>query len=103
MTTQTQPTDEQRLSRLEGAFEQMNERFGELARSQEAFRVEVNGRIDALRSDMDAGFDKLRSEMASGLKELRSDISSRSNLMIALLGGILASVLGGVIAIITQG
>ena len=124
MTTQTQPADEQRLSRLEGAYEQMNERFGELARSQEAFRAEVNGRfdalrsdmdarfdalrsdmdarIDALRSDMDAGFGKLRSEMSDGMKELRSDVNTRINVTMVLIGGVWVTLAAGLIAIFTQ-
>ena len=41
MTTQT-PATEERLSRLEGAYEQVNERLGELAQGQAALREEMN-------------------------------------------------------------
>ena len=52
MTTQT-PTTEERLSRLEGAYEQVNERLGNI-RSDIS---DVNARIDGLRSDMNVRFN----------------------------------------------
>ena len=115
MTTQTPPTEE-RLSRLEGAYEQlserlnepvrgladlrtdmnarlsaMNERIDDLARGQAALRADVN----ALRSNMDQRLDSFRSEMNSRLSEM----NSRLNVMIVLVGGIWATTIAGVIAL----
>ena len=50
MTTQTQPqpTAEERLSRLEGAYEQVNERLNDLTQSMNSLRSEMNSRINNL-------------------------------------------------------
>ena len=52
-------TMEERVSRLEGAYEQVDRRLGDL--TETITRLDV--KIDALRSDVDAKFDALRSEM----------------------------------------
>ena len=97
MTTQTPPTEE-RLSRLEGAYEQVNERLGDL-------RSEMNERLNelsrgqaTLRSDMNA----LRSEMNLAINELRADMRSFRNGMLVLLGSIWVTTVAGFIALFTQ-
>ena len=52
-------TMEERASRLEGAYEQVDRRLGDL--TEAITRLDV--KIDALRNDMDAKFDAVRSEM----------------------------------------
>ena len=52
-------TMEERASRLEGAYEQVDRRLGDL--TEVITRLDV--KIDALRNDMDAKFDAVRSEM----------------------------------------
>ena len=79
MTTQT-PATEERLSRLEGAYEQVNERLGDL-------RADVNR--------LAQGQEALRSEMQRGLDGLR-------NVMLLLIGGVWATVVGGFIALFTR-
>ena len=86
MTTQT-PATEERLSRLEGAYEQVNERLGDLradvtrlAQSQDAFREEVREEVRSLRSEM----------------------NSRFNILLLLIGGVWATTVGGFIALFTR-
>ena len=90
MTTQT-PATEERLSRLEGAYEQVNERLGELARGQ-----------DALREEMRQGDAALREEMHRGQDALRSEMNSLRNTLLLLIGGVWATMVGGFIALFTR-
>ncbi len=76
MTTQT-PAIEERVSRLEGAYEQVNERLGDLTQALATFRSEMNERL--------------------------SEINSRFNTMLVLLGALWATTLGGIIAILARG
>ena len=46
MTTQAQPTTEERLSRLEGAYEQVNERLNDLTQAINSLRSETNARFN---------------------------------------------------------
>ncbi len=53
MTTQRDSaTVEGRLSWLEGAYTQVNERRGALERGQDALRAETHGEFNRLRADM---------------------------------------------------
>ena len=47
MTTQT-PSTEERLSRLEGAYEQVSERLNELARGLSDLRSDMNSRFNVM-------------------------------------------------------
>ena len=58
MTTQTQ-TPEERLSKLEGAYEQVNERLRDLTQGQ----ASLGASMEALRVELYAEIGKLRSEM----------------------------------------
>ena len=67
MTTQTpSPTDNDRLSRLEGGFEQMNERFSNLEREFGQFRGEVHNELGRLRSIIFTGFGVTWASMIGG-------------------------------------
>ncbi len=89
MTTQA-PTTEERLSRLEGAYEQVNERLEDL-------RADVR----SLREDMHRGQESLRLEMQRGQESLRLEIRALRNNMILLTGSVWATLAAGLIAIIT--
>ncbi len=75
-------TMEERVSRLEGAYEQVDRRLGDLTAAVD--RVEA--RLDALRTDMDAKFDALRREM-----------TARFNALIAVIGAVGIAVAGGIV------
>ena len=105
MTTQIPPTEE-RVSRLEGAFEQVNERVADLRADMNAqvgglrtdlngLRADMNAQIEGLRAEMAAQGKELRAEMA----ELRSDMNTRINLTLVALGGSWATMVAGFIAI----
>ena len=108
MTTQTQ-TPEERVSKLEGAYGQVNERFNDLAqavpegdanlRQVEAnLREEIRAGDAALRADMNERFN----EFARGQDALRSEMNSRFNIMLVLTGGVWATMAGGFIALFTR-
>ena len=71
---------EQRVGRLEGAYEQVNRRLEDLGRSVEPLRGDMNG---------------LRNEMNS----LRGEMNSRLNTVYVLLGGMWATMVAGFIAL----
>ena len=69
MTTQAQ-TPEERLSKLEGAYEQVNERLGDL------------------REEIRHGDAALRAEMNERLREIRSEMHRQTYLIIGVIGGL---------------
>ena len=56
-------TTDERLSRLEGAYEQVDGRLGDLSRSFEAMRTEMNQSIEALRNDMNSRINEMNSRI----------------------------------------
>ena len=54
-------TMEERVSRLEGAYEQLDQRLGDLMGAVRG----LDAKVDALRTDIDGRFDALRHEMNS--------------------------------------
>ena len=52
-------TTEERLSRLEGAYEQADGRLGDISRSIEAMRTETNQSIESLRREMNSRINNL--------------------------------------------
>ena len=59
-------TMEERASRLEGAYEQVDRRLGDL--TEAITRLDI--KIDGLRNDVDAKFDAVRSEMSAKFNTL---------------------------------
>ena len=76
-------TMEERVSRLEGAFEQLDRRLGDL--TDAVARVDV--KIDSLRTDMDGRFDSLRGDMDAKLNTLILVIATVG---VAIAGAIVA-------------
>ena len=146
MTTQAQPTEE-RLSKLEGVYEQVNERLRDLTQGQDSLRAETNERFNdlaqavrdvdanlraeirqtALRAETDARFNELtqgqealREEIRQGDAALReeirqgdaaireemnsrfSEMNARFNILLVLIGGVWATMIGGFIALFTR-
>ena len=66
-------TTEQRISRLEGAYEQVDKRLDDLNQSMGGLRSEM----DSLRSEMRGEMSGLRSEMRGEMGGLRSEMNSR--------------------------
>lgn len=72
----TQPSTEERLSRIEGS----HERIGDLVQQFEGFRTETNTRFESLRSetnarfrDLSAQFESLRAGMDRRFEEARAE------------------------------
>ena len=86
MTTQT-PAPEERISRLEGAYEQVNERLGDLTQGQTSLREEIR-QVDA----------NLHAEVGA----LRLDMNARFNILLVLIGGVWATMADGFVALFTQ-
>ena len=103
---------EERLSRLEGSYEQISERLNDLNqivqgvdRKVDTLRSDMDTRFDSLRSSMDARFDSLRSNMDSRFREMDSKIdkldSRVSTFGTAIVGTVAAGLIGMIIAVIT--
>ena len=131
MTTQTQ-TPEERLSKLEGAYEQVNERLRDLTQGQAALGEQIRQVDAALREEIRQGdaalralLEALRAELHAEIVELRAELRSelhsevgalrasqdafrsemhaafqrQTYLIIASLGALWASMVGGFIAL----
>ena len=77
-------TTEERLSRLEGAYEQVDQRLGDLSEAVNSLRHtvdeyhrETNQRFDALREHVDSEIGSLRAEMYQGFGSLREEMERR--------------------------
>ncbi len=81
MTTQPSTDLEQRVSRLEGAYEQVTERLGDLSQA-----------IASLRADMHAEIGNLRTET-----------NTRFNTLLLMIAGLWATMIGGFIALFVNG
>ena len=92
MTTQSTPEITERLSKLEGAYEQVNERLGDLT---QAVREG-----DANLRQVEAN---LREEIRAGDANLRAEMSKQFHTMLVLIGTFWATTLGGIIAILVRG
>ena len=126
MTTQTQPTEE-RLSKLEGVYEQVNERLRDLTQGQDALgeqmrqgdaaiREEMNSRFNDLAQAVREGDANLREEIRQGDAAIRaetnerfnemnvrfSEMNARFNILLVLIGGVWATMIGGFIALFTR-
>ncbi len=75
---------EERVSRLEGAYEQVSERLGDLTEAVgrvdakvEELRVETNARFEAMRAETNARFESLRAETNAQFEAMRAETTVR--------------------------
>lgn len=59
MTSQAQPKTEERLSRLEGGYEQVNERLNDLTQAINSLRSEVSSEVNSFRAEVNARFNNM--------------------------------------------
>ena len=85
MTTRATPDIPERVSRLEGAYEQVTERLRDLAEALQGLRAEMRAEIDSLRSEIGG---------------VRAEISSLKTTIIVIGGALWASTVGGFIALL---
>ena len=81
MTTRATPDIPERVSRLEGAYEQVTERLRDLAEALQGLRAEMRAEIDSVRAE----------------------ISSLKTTIIIIGGALWASTVGGFIALLVTG
>ena len=94
MTTQAQTTEE-RLSKLEGVYEQVNERLRDLTEGQAALGNEIR-QVDAKLSEQIRQVEaNLRAEVKDEIRGVRTEIRT----MLLLIGALWASMVGGFIAL----
>ena len=78
-------TTEERLSRLEGAYEQVDQRLGDLTRAVESVRTEMHEQNAALRQEMHEQNAALRQEMHEQNAALLQEMSGmRSDLLLEM-------------------
>ncbi len=106
-------TTEERLSRVEGAYEQVDRRLGDIRGEMRGLRSDLNGRID----ETNRAIEGLRTELGGRIDEtnraiggLRTEIGNRMNIMetrltaifigmMAVGGGIFAALIGVIVTL----
>lgn len=106
-------TTEERISRLEGAYEQVDQRLGDLTQALGSLRQEMMGRFEALhseatgeytslRSEMTEQFTTLRSETTEQFTALRSEMNSRFNILLVVGAGAWVTTVGLIVGLYLQ-
>ena len=96
MTTRATPDIPERVSRLEGAYEQVTERLRDLAEALQGLRSEMRSEFGSIRTEMHNETGSIRGEMGA----LRSELSSLKTTIIIIGGAMWASTVGGFIALL---
>lgn len=86
---------EERVSRLEGAYEQVDSRLGDLTEVV----TRLDAKFDALRTDVDAKFDAFRTDVDAKLDAFRSEMNAKFNTLIIVMATGAVGVTGALIAI----
>lgn len=90
---------EERVSRLEGAYEQVDRRLDDLNQNITSLREEMRVEFSGLRTDMNRGIGGPRTEVSCEISRLRSDLNSGFNNLYVLLGGLWATVVAGFVGV----
>jgi predicted nuclease with TOPRIM domain len=85
------------MARLEGAYDQINQRLGNLEGEVRALRTELNARMDRLDARMDR-LDARMDRLDARLDRLDARIDRLSFLLLALFGGVAASIIATIVA-----
>ena len=111
---------EERISRLEGAYEQVDRRLGDLtqavaglraeiaalrqAMSEQgnALRAEMTEQNNALRTEMSEQNSALRTEMTGEQRNFRSEMNNRLNTLLVVGGGAWVTTVGLIIGLYLQ-
>ncbi len=93
---------EERVSKLEGAYEQVDSRFADvnaqldaLRTDMNSLRADMNARLDAQQSDMNARF----AEVNARLDAQQSDVNTKFNILITVIGTAGVAVAGALVAV----
>ena len=91
-------TTEERISRLEGAYEQVDQRLGDLTQAVSSLREELRGEIGSLRQDMTGQLGDLRSEMNGRFNTM----NGRFNTLLVIGAGAWVTTVGLIIGLYLQ-
>ena len=83
---------EERVSRLEGAYEQVDERLGDLTTAVASLRTDMDAKFDAQRAEI-AG---LRSEVRSEIAALRAEMNNRLNAHLTFMAVGVVTIVGSI-------
>ena len=89
---------EKRISRLEGAYEQVDRRLGDLTQAVAGLRAE----IAALRQAMSEQGNALRAEMTGEQRNFRAEMNNRLNTLLVVGGGAWVTTVGLIIGLYLQ-
>jgi hypothetical protein len=84
-----------RISRLEGAYEQVDKRLDDLHQSMTSLRGDVNTRLASTEAQVIA----LRNEVNSRFESLEGQVNGRFNQLLILVGGSWITIMAGMLAI----
>ena len=84
-----------RISRLEGAYEQVDKRLDDLHQSMTSLRGDVNIRLASTEAQVIA----LRNEVNSRFESLEGQVNGRFNQLLILVGGSWITIMAGMLAI----
>ena len=93
---------EERVSRLEGAYEQVDQRLGDLTQAGTALRQEMSELSTSLRQEMREQGAALRQEMREQNTALRSEVNSRINALLVVGAGAWVTTVGLIIGLYLQ-
>ncbi len=83
-----------RISRLEGAYEQVDKRLDDPQQSMTSLRGDVNNRLTSTEAQVIA----LRNEVSSRFESLEGQVNSRFNQLLILVGGSWITIMAGMLA-----
>ena len=100
---------EERISRLEGAYEQVDKRLGDLLQAVAGLRAEIDAlrqamseQGNALRTEISEQNSALRTEMTGEQRNFRSEINNRLNTLLVVGGGAWVTTVGLIIGLYLQ-
>ncbi len=100
---------EERISRLEGAYEQVDRRLGDLTQAVAGLQAEIaalrqamSEQGNALRTEMSEQNSALRTEMTGEQRNFRSEMNSRLNTLLVVGGGAWVTTVGLIIGLYLQ-
>ena len=92
----------ERISKLEGAYEQVDKRLDDLNQSMTSLRADVNSRLADMNSrlgDVNSRVDSLEAQLIA----FRDETNSRFNHVYILIGGSWVTIMAALLAIFLSG
>ena len=90
-------TLDERVSRIEGVIDQMNERLGNLEQGQRDLHTELTEGQRSLRTELTEGQRSLRTEITEGYRSLRTEMRSNFRWTLGITIAMWVTIMGAVI------